>query len=350
MMINEIEKLPHVFYPWRRYLARTLDFIIYNLLWLAFIAFIFNVNVAARSGLENLLDSFMSFVLMLVLEPLWLHLFRTTPGKVIFGLRIENHGGSQLSYGEALERTWRVIGEGMGYNIPIYILIRLWKSYNLCRENETLPWDESISYTIKDTKWYRGVFYVCASVCSFIVLFAITSAQLIPPNKGDLTIAEFVENYNYYAQHFDINFRDEYLDETGKWRKKESDSTVIYISHNENPEYDFILKNGYITDVSFEIEIKNNEYILSPYDRQMVLASLAFAGAQSEMILFSKIPNRIIEQIENNTFKDYNFIEAGITFICDIEHAGYKETQSYLLPYEDEKETYFNLKFSMSKQ
>lgn len=349
-MLNEIEKSPQVFHPWRRYLARTMDFIIYNLLWSAFIAFIFHVNVAVRSGLENLLDSFMAFVIMLVLEPLWLHLFRTTPGKAIFGLRIENHGGSRLSYGEGLERTWSVIGDGMGYNIPIYGLIRLWKSYNLCSENETLPWDESISYTIKDTKWYRGVFYVCASVCSFVVLFAIISAQLLPPNKGDLTIAEFVENYNYYAQHFDINFRDEYLDETGKWRKKKSDSTVIYISHSENPEYHFILKNGYITDVSFEIEIKNNENMLSPYDKQMVLASLAFAGAQNEMIIFSKIPNRIIEQIENNTFKDYNFVEAGITFICDIEHSGYKETQSYLLPYEDEKETYFNLKFSMNKQ
>jgi len=68
------------------------------------------------------------------------------------------------------------------------------------------------------------------------------------------------------------------------------------------------------------------------------------------MILFSKIPNRIIEQIENNSFKDYHFVEAGITFICDIEHSGYKETQFYLLPSDDEKETYFNLKFSMNKQ
>lgn len=350
MMINEIEKLPQVFHPWRRYLARTMDCIIYNLLWLTFIAFIFHVNVAARRGLENVLDSFITLVIMLGLEPLLLHLFKTTPGKAIFGLRIENCDGSKLSYGEALERTWRVIGEGMGYNIPIYRLVRLWKSYNLCSENETLPWDESISYTIKDTKWYRGVFYVCAFVCSFVVVYAIISAQLLPPNKGDLTIAEFAENYNYYAKHFDMSFRDEYLDENGKWKKKESDSMVIYISHNENPEFDFILKNGYITDVSFEIETKNNEYMLSPYDRQMVLASLAFAGAQDEMKLFSKIPNRIIEQIENNTFKDYHFAEAGITFICDIEHSGYYETQSYLLPSDDEKETYFNLKFSMNKQ
>jgi len=114
MMLNEIEKSPQVFHPWRRYLARTMDFIIYNLLWSAFIAFIFHVNVAVRSGLENLLDSFMAFVIMLVLEPLWLHLFRTTPGKAIFGLRIENHGGSRLSYGEGLERTWSVIGDGSG--------------------------------------------------------------------------------------------------------------------------------------------------------------------------------------------------------------------------------------------
>lgn len=345
----ENEKLPQVFHPWRRYLARTLDLVIYNLLWTAILAFVFNVNVATRSNLGNIFDSFIAFIIMLFLEPLWLHFFGSTPGKLIFGLRIERSDGSKLSYREGLERTWGVIGIGMGYNIPIYSLIRIWKSYTLCNEHEIQPWDEQISYTIKDTKWYRGVIYMIASAVPFGVLAVIISVQLLPPNKGDLTIEEFVENYNYYAKHFDISFGDKYLDEDGKWSEKKSDDITINIGNNENPEYRFTTENGYVTGFSFAIEIENSEYLIDSYDTHMLLASFAYAGAQNEMKLFSKIPSRIVNQIEKNIFNDFNFEEAGITINCDIDYSGYNKAHIYLLPDKDAKENYFSLKFSMNK-
>jgi hypothetical protein len=155
--VNIADELPQVFHPWRRYLARTYDTLIYTILWVAFLAFVFHVNVLDRNNAEKLLDGFITTIMMLFLEPMLLHLFGTTPGKAIFGLRITNPDGSRLSYIEGLERIWDVLSRGMGFNIPIYNIIRLLKSYNLCVENETQPWDELISYTIKDTKWYRGV-------------------------------------------------------------------------------------------------------------------------------------------------------------------------------------------------
>jgi len=238
----------------------------------------------------------------------------------------------------------------MGFNIPIYNIIRLLKSYNLCIENETQPWDESISYTIKDTKWYRGLIYIGASLATFAVLLTISSAQQLPPNRGDLTVAEFVENHNYYAKLYKIDFSNEYLDEDGKWVEKETDKTIIYISLNEKPEYNFTIENGYVTGVSFEIEIKNNDYMISSYDHHMFLASLAFAGAQNEMGLFSKIPQRIASNIENNILDDYQFVEAGIAINCDIEHSGYNKITNILVPSENTKENYFSLKFSMNKE
>lgn len=340
---------PQVFYPWRRFLARSFDISIYNILWSAFLAFVFHVNVAARSSPENLLDMFIIYIMMLFSEPLLLRLFGTTPGKFIFGLRIENLDGGRLFYGDGLERTFRVIGAGMGYNVPIYNLICLWKSYSRCSENEIQPWDESVSYTVKDAKWYRGLLYIAASAVSFIVLFAIASSQMIPPNKGNLTVAEFAENYNYYAKLFDIASGDEYMDETGKWEKKKTDETVIYIGFAENPEYHFTTENGYVTGVSFTIEIENVESFITSYHKQMFLSSVAFACAQNEMRLFSKIPNRIAEKIDNSIFKDYNFSEAGITFMCDIEYSGYRNMQPYLMFPSNTDENYFSLKFSMNK-
>lgn len=105
-----------------------------------------------------------------------------------------------------------------------------------------------------------------------------------------------------------------------------------------------------MTGVSFAVEIENSEEWLGPYDTKMVLISLAFAGAQEEVGLFSKAPNRIAEQINNSTFKDFYFTEAGITFSSDTEYSGYIDTQSYLIPEENALETHYSLNFSMDIQ
>jgi hypothetical protein len=90
--------------------------------------------------------------------------------------------------------------------------------------------------------------------------------------------------------------------------------------------------------------------MISSYDKHMFLASLAYAGAQNEMGLFSKIPQRIASNIENNILDDYQFVEAGIAFNCDIEHSGYTKITNILVPSENTKENYFSLKFLMNKE
>ncbi len=348
------DELPQVFHPWRRYLARMLDMSIYNIFWSAFLAFVFHVNLTARGNLGNLFDTFMAMAIMLFLEPIWLHLFGTTPGKAIFGLRIENPDGGHLSYSEGFERTWGLIGAGFGYNIPIYNIYRLWKSYKMCNEGETQPWDASISYTIKDTKSYRSVLLISAYAILFAVSFLIISSQPLPPNRGDLTVDQFVENHNFYADYYDFDFGNKYLNSEGKWVEKEFAGTVyIDIGYSEKPEFNFIIDNGYIQSVSFGVEIKNNDGWLRSYNTHMFLSSMAFTGAQGEVGIFSKIPKRIAEQIENNSFSDFSFKEVGITFTCDVEHSGYVDTLNanpqVLFPEDDAKETYFSLDFTMSK-
>lgn len=346
------DELPQVFNPWRRFFARTFDIFMYSVLWSAFIALVFNVNLTARSNVGNIFDTFIAISMMLFFEPFLLHFVGTTPGKLIFGLRIETPDGRRLSYIEGFERTWGVIGKGIGYNIPIYNLIRLWKSYSLCSNYEMLPWDESISYTLKDRKWYRGVLYIVAYGVTFAFLFTVMSSQQLPPNRGDMTVAEFVENHNYYAKFFDIDFGNKYLNSNGKWATKEYDNSVyIDLGYTKRPDFHFTIENGYVTGVSFSIEIINKENWVNSYNTQMTLTSLAFAGAQDEMRLFSKVLSRIAEEIENNTFKDFNFSEAGITFNCDIEYSGYSNVQSHILfPAKDAEETYFKLNFYMSKE
>lgn len=346
------DKLQQVFHPWRRFLARMFDIFIYHILWSAFLAFVLHFNLATGNSWINVLNTFIVLPIMGFFEPIWLRLFGTTLGKAIFGLRIENPDGRRMSYYEGFARTWGIIGAGMGYNIPFYSLVRLYKCYKLCRENETQAWDESISYTLKDTKWYRGVIYIGAYAALFAVLIVIVFAQNIPPNRGNLTVAEFVENYNYYSKFLSIDFGNEYLNENGKWAEKEFDGTTyIEVGKTEKPEYSFTIENGYVTGVSFAVEIKNSHDWIGSYDKQMVLASLAYACAQNEMGLFSKIPSRITEKIYKNKFEDFHFAEAGITCNCDTEYSGYiKSTSDILFSDETAAETYFSLKFSVKIQ
>lgn len=338
------------FHPWRRYFARMLDMLIYSIIWTAFLAFVFHVNVSDRSGIDGILDTLVELIMMLFLEPLLLHVYGTTPGKFIFGLRIDNKESEHLSYAEGLERTFSMIGTGMGFNIPIYNLICYWKSYRICSENEILPWDEYTSYKIKDTSWYRGCLYIVSYFICFAVIAAIMSAQLIPPNKGDLTVAEFSENYNYYARILDIDFGDKYLDEKGEWQKKETDSHIIHIGLNKDPEFHFTTNDGYVTEVSFTVDAENNNGFVSTYHEHMFLSSLSLACAQDEMSLFSRMPKRIENAIKNNLFNDFSFTEAGINFVCDVEYSGYIKTQSQLMFPSNAEENYFSLKYTMNKQ
>lgn len=346
------DTLPQVFYPWRRYFARTLDIFLYNTFWSAILGLIFHVNLTTRSNFGRLIDLIIVTAIMLFLEPILLHLFGTTLGKMIFGLRIESSDGKRLSYGEGFERTWGIIGAGFGYNIPIYNLIRLWRSYNLCKENEIQPWDEYIAYTIKDTKAYRSVVFVGTYAVLFFLLSVTISAQQLPPNRGDLTVAEFAENFNYYAKFYGIDFADKYFDENGNWAEKPFDGTV-YVNFGvpEQPEYIYTTEDGYLTGISFTVEQENSDEWLYSYDTQMLLASFAFTGAQDEIGLFSKVPKRILNQIQNNTFNDFRFTEANVEFIYDVEYSGYTDTHAgFLVPDENAKETYFKIEFSMKKQ
>ena len=187
---------PH---PWRRYFARGIDLSIYGIPWSLFLSIVLHVNLLNRGVWGNLLDAYAAFLIMLFIEPMLLHVFGTTPGKAIFGLRIESGEGRRLSYGEGLVRTWGVISRGYGFNIPIYNIVRHWKSYKTCTRNEMLPWDDYEAYTIKDTKRFRVLVYIAAVAVIAFISVVMAFAQRLPPNRGDLTIAQFVENYRKFT-------------------------------------------------------------------------------------------------------------------------------------------------------
>ncbi len=167
--------LPPVRAPWRRLFARLLDLWLYTVLWDSFLVLAGNVNLSRLGMLPTLLNIFPPVALALLAEPLLLILTGTTAGKWIMGLRVTDPSGCRLRYTEALVRTWLALRRGMGLCIPIYNLVRMWKSYKACWDGEALAWEEDTALQLRDERVWRdwalaGVFAVLVGLMGLAVM------------------------------------------------------------------------------------------------------------------------------------------------------------------------------------
>ena len=144
---------PRLNLPWRRFWARDLDYMICGVLVAALLKLVPRLDVV-RSPLI--------LVTMLLLEPMCLWLFSTTPGKAIFDIRVLNPEEGKLSYGDGLVRTWMVLWEGEALRIPIINYYFLYKAYSATENDLVLSWEWDSDLTIKDDKGWRYILYLAA--------------------------------------------------------------------------------------------------------------------------------------------------------------------------------------------
>jgi hypothetical protein len=351
VLFNETEEYKSdevtiVAYPWRRHFARALDLSIYDLLWSTFTMLVLRWG-PSENLFVTLFNIYVTMGIMLFLEPLLLSRWGTTPGKWLFGLVIRNREGKKLTYGCAFERTFNVFRIGMGYNIPIYNIIRGIKCYKICMSLVSLPWDEGLSYKIKDTKAVRAIGYVGITIASMILTFAITLQAQMPIHRGDITAEQYYENCNDIINYNNI-YQGVYINEHGKWEEDSRDG-IYNINFREQPllEHEITISNGMVTGVKLEVEITTDEWITG-YTNQKYIAFMSFVAAQKEMNFIKLRGNDRLKMLSND-FKDYSFVEADIRVSNKVEYSGYSSiSEQYLFPTEG-KEQYFHMVFTMEK-
>ncbi len=344
------DELPQVHSPWRRFLARTLDMSMYSL----FVSFIrvvlFHRFITNQSIGATFFDGVLTMLLMLLIEPFLISTFGTTPGKAIFGLRLESHEGGNLSYYDALNRTFGVLRYGMGFQLPIYNIACHIKSYKICNEGGTLPWDELVSYTIKDKKVYRSALYVGANAILFGAIILLILAERIPPNRGELTIAEFVENYQHYEKLLEMEDTKYKLNDHGQFAERPSQNVVYMdMGYYEVPVFWYELSNEQIKKVSFDMAIHDKDESILAYNSQMVLANLALIGAQKEMKLFASDLTEVINAVYDHTLTGFALEKFGIEITSKIVSQGYMDFGNILIPEEKAKEYRYEVSFSVTK-
>jgi uncharacterized RDD family membrane protein YckC len=155
--------LPDRPYPCVRFFARWFDLTLYTLFLFALLKF------TGQDILAAWFSSFRYFCFLpyVILEALFLHLYKTTPGKFLLGIRVVTPEEEPLPLGVSLTRSLRVYIVGMGLLIGILPVIChalcLW--YSL--KNNEAPWD-----TISGMK-VRVVGLLFLPVMLFMMLFMI---------------------------------------------------------------------------------------------------------------------------------------------------------------------------------
>ncbi len=332
-------------HPWLRFFARNLDFLIYLLLWVAFSRLILRWNInTLRFG--ALLDSYITYGLMLLIEPVLLSTWGMTPGKAVFGLKIRDGHGKKLDLSTAFARTWCVFTAGEGLNIPVYNLVRNYKCYRMCKNNEAIPWEEISSYTIADTMYYRRIIGVLGCL-GIIILSYLTQLQAeMPIHRGDITAKQYAQNCNNFINYhrYDIGV---HMNELGQWIEDDRSQFVMNIGLGIVPTHELTITDGKLTAVRIEVETIEDD-IINGFQVQKLMAVMSLVAAQKEENCL-KIKSSDIMKLLPKSFDNYAVYEAGIRIRNEVEYSGYSKVDDVLLFPEEGKEHYFHMIFTLEK-
>lgn len=350
------DTLPKVQAPWRRFFARTLDEAFYSTSWSCFLILALDMNLVNRSSASNFVDILMTLLLTIVLEPLQLALFGTTLGKWILGIRVLHNDDRKLTFSEAFERTTQVLFYGLGLHIPIYNLVRMWKSYKACMEREPIVWEYDSRILLKDERSFRVAVYLAVRGLFIGMVLLANMLVQIPVHRGELTIPQFAQNFRILEKYYSME-SSYTLNHEGKWDPKVPEAGVVIYTFGQEERPNFVYEtdeDGRIESIRFTITThvnadtpKDERPWMSDYQDLMQLATLAFVGARDEFPQFSSARKKMVKTIASHEFEDYSFTEAGVTVTCDVEQKGYSPAGVSLLIPSEEGECSFYLQFVM---
>ena len=243
-------------------------------------------NLVNISKGENVLCGLAGWGLLVLIEPLLLARFGTTAGKWCMGITVTRPDGERLSYGEALERTAAVWLYGAGLGISIVELVCNYRSYRRYMNGEELAWESGSIERFDGRGTGRMVLlYAASTALSLALTLAMGLSAALPPNRGELTVAEFAENVNYYRTFFDFGTRWT-LDSSGEWVENEYENVIYFGGGGEPTPFSYTVEDGVLRAVHWAYT-ETAETIYDTGDENARMAYLALAAAQKDTSLFN---------------------------------------------------------------
>ena len=355
---GQADQRPYAFTPWRRLLAFNLDYDLCLLLLYAVLSLGFHVNITKGSGLLSLLHAYLALMLQLLIEPWLLHRFGTTPGKALMGIYIETESGERPTCAQARARTWKRFWYGLGANIPILGLVRMWqKGYRPCQDCEPCAWDSEneLVCLIHDRKAWRGWIMAAAYAGFAAASVLLSSAAALPPCRGRLTVAQFARNYNMLADFYgdETNWR---LDETGAWEDiTPADVFIVRIGEEiGRPDWQFTLDaDGYIQRAELGADYRNCDGMvwISTLEDQTLLGTLSLVCAQPGVHAWSFAPQRVARTFKQQSDTgSVRMTYQGVSIAYDCAYQGFAAAGTALIPVETENEARMHLSIRIGEE
>lgn len=287
--------------PFLRYFARSLDLAIYTLLLNSFCRLVLGFDPTSNSY-TLVAWAYFVYIVMLAVEPVWIHLLGTTPGKWITGVRITDLNGEKLSWSAAYVRSFRLLRFGLGFLIPIYNIFKMIRSFSDCRYGRILPWD--LGTSIDRPKWPSAARNIALIAAILLIggLDKIGNLYLeLPKNRGEITEQQFYDNCAHIVKYDSITFKD-------------------VPAYKVSTDID-----GHVWAVTYEIEYTEEdkeEYIYKHYN-EMLVAFLALAGAQKEFnpVVFEY--GNVSKMLSGSCFADYEYEYGGVKMTNEVTSTGY---------------------------
>lgn len=342
----EADSLPKVTAPWKRYFARLIDETIYLIFWHMILSLGFHMNIRQTGLAFVVIGTIMQSVLLLLVEPVMLSRFGTTPGKFLFGFRVSAENGARLTWREAYDRTGIVLKRGLGFYIPVYGLIREYSSYRDCKKGEILEWEEDNILTLDERhmRWKVIAAVLVLSVLDVLNYF-VWQAGALPQNIGNITAAQYAENFNHLQEFYQIDHQMNHpeflppyndsmkrLNQYGDWEQMDGKWYVVDtgVDYPDLPRIQFTEKDGVLTEISLSSEYKDEKMEIPVYGDLMALASLSYICAQDDYHLLLSPPSRLYNRVKEygDQCSDFMINEAGVKVQASFDYSGYEIRQA----------------------
>lgn len=274
------------YHPVRRLTARLIDYSMLSVL----IRFVLIVILRIRP-FDDWMANLITYATPFLCVPLmaWsLSKFGTTPGKWMMGIRIEARSGRFLDFQDALIREWNALRYGYGFGIPFWQEWKMYKSYREYKDFHYLERDLGVDYNF--TYWYVRKKSVFAVVCAILTaITCINGFDVIKPRYrgSDLTVAEFAENYNFYAKVLEYSYT---MEADGTWPDstqngdsvdQNSNTSIVFGSkvEKQNEPFRFETEGEYIKRITYE-NAWTEIFMLQPVGAKMLTAMVTTVCSQ----------------------------------------------------------------------
>lgn len=340
------EEISRECHPWRRYFARMTDYSIVSALVVLLVVVIFRVRPFSTNAIRvlNIFSYFISIPVLAIMQ----HFLGTTPGKWAMGIRVEDTNGGKPDFITAFQREFTVFCVGLGLNIPIISLWRLYKSYKNDTEREGNLWNEETEIVFSDWTALKKVIFVCLTVGAMAVSVFSSFDVMLPKNRGTgITLSEFVENYHGYEKV--LNTESQYiLADDGSWKDTTDSGVVMIIGDESHIRPDFTYRydeNGRILGVYYADSWEDAQF-LSPVPAYCMTAIYSLLGsrpgaryqdlAEAEELIKSEIYERLYESSKQGTFNGaFTVNDVKVSWHITAENLAFLSDMSLMLSLEE---------------